>query len=154
MSRYMDRFDDVASGHKDDYELIGDALLVEKIEQGEQKIGSIYIAPSQSARSTFDQDQPTFVRILAIGEGYYDEKTKESISLNVRPGDIALVSNLSVRWFSTFLNMGDYELNTIGITRESEIKMRFNGEAGYNNVKETLRKHAEKALEAKKKENL
>lgn len=148
MSRYLERFT-ALSDIKDKYQLIGDVMLVEKIKPGEQKIGSIIIAQAPNHKSDFLADQPAFVRVLAVGEGYYDDTTKESVPLSVKPGDIILVPAMSVKYFSVFPGISDYELNTIGLTRESEIQMRFMGEEGYNQMTELLAKFAKKPDENK-----
>lgn len=141
-SRYLDQFKAMSEEAKDAYELYGDCLLVEKLKEPERKIGSIILATANGRTDTFGQDRPHFVRVLAIGKGFYDDKTGEDVALSVIPGDIILVGPMAVKYFSMFGDLGAYEPDSIGITRESEIQLRFKGEEGYGQVFGTLNKHA------------
>jgi co-chaperonin GroES (HSP10) len=148
-SRYLSRFNALTEV-KSTFELIGDCLLVEKIKEEDLiKKGSLYIPISSkmSAREGFNENRPSFVRVLAVGEGYYDPETKASVPLNVQAGDIILIGALSVKWFSLFGAMEGYETETIGLTRESEIQLRFKGEDGFKKVFETLNGRREEKRE-------
>lgn len=136
----------MASESVESYELYADCLLVEKLKEPELKVGSIYLAPV-SSHSSFKADRPHFVRILALGKGFYNEETNEDVPLNVQAGDIVLVGPISVKYFSTFGDLEAYEPDTIGITREAEILWRFKGEEGWKQVFTTLNKHTKKALD-------
>jgi hypothetical protein len=85
-----------------------------------------------------DMNKPLFVRVLAVGEGYYDETTGNEIPLNVQVGDIILVGRIGVNFFSTFCGLVSETGNQIGLSRESEIRMRFKGEEGYQAVQQLL----------------
>lgn len=139
-SRYLESFRKLACKGTEFHELIGDCILVEKIKEEEiVKKGSLYIPTSTSfsMKEGFNDNKPCWVRVLAVGQGYYDDEGKD-IPLNVCVGDIILVGKLSVKWFSVFGELDKYEAETIGLTRESEIQLRFKGEDGYKKVFETL----------------
>jgi len=144
MSKYLERFKAMAETNSDSYELIGDCILVERLPKEEQKIGSLYMPSTLNAKNTYELDKPNFVTVLAVGKGYYDEATKEEHPLSVKPGDVILVSPLSVKWFSAFLGMADYASDTIGITRDSEIQLRFFGSDALAKVTETLSRFVQK----------
>lgn len=145
-SNYLDQFKAMADEAKEAYELYGDCLLVEKLKEPERKIGSIILATANGRQDSFGQDKPHFVRVLAVGKGFYDEKTGEDVALSVEPGDIILIGPLAVKYFSMFGNLEAYEPDSIGITRESEIQLRFKGEEGYGQVFATLNKFAKKKV--------
>lgn len=130
-SRYSERFESLKKEGHSSFVLVGNTLLVEKIKAPERKVGSLFVPTDVKQRGSFDQDIAVFVRVLAVGEGYYDDVTKEDLPLDVQVGDIILVGQLSVKYFSFFGELQNYEPDTIGITRESEIQLRFRGEEGY-----------------------
>jgi co-chaperonin GroES (HSP10) len=145
-SNYLDQFKAMASESADAYELYGDCLLVEKLKEPERKIGSIILATASGRVDSFAQDRPHFVKVLAIGKGFYNEETGQDVPLSVAPGDIILVGPMSVKYFSMFGSLEAYEPDSIGITRESEIQLRFKGEEGYGQVFATLNKYAKKKV--------
>lgn len=142
-SLYLEKFKKLANEQSDAFTLIGDFILVERIPDEEIKRKSGLIIPDMTKRTalnTLTGDKPNWVRVLLVGPGYYSQDTDENgnitertVPLDVKPGDIALVSQVSVRYFSTFAIDG-YEADTIGLTKESEIQLRFHGEDGYNRV--------------------
>ena len=137
-SKYINRFTN-AGEMKESVELIGDCLLVEKIKDEELTTKSgLIIATSSRQIGTFAENKPVWVRVLMVGEGYYDSETDTSIPLNAKPGDIALVGQVSTKWFSVFGELKNYEPETIGLTRESEIQLRFKGEDGFKTTFERL----------------
>lgn len=129
----LPRFAQLSEKARDAFELIGDCILVERIKEPEKKTASgiIYGLETKNQLGTFAQDRPHWVRVLVVGEGWYDEETGESVPLNVQPGDVVLVSQVSVKYFSTFGDMDGAPADTIGLTRESEIQLRFKGEEGF-----------------------
>lgn len=142
-SRYLDRFQAVQN--HDSLEMIGDLLVVEKLKEPEKKVGSLYVPEIKHVRSSMGADtQPCFLIVVAVGKGYYDDATKTEIPLNVKPGDIIMVGNASVKYFSTFGDLQDYEPDSLGITRESEIQMRFRGEDGYSAIFDILNSYGRK----------
>jgi len=62
---------------------IGDRLLVELIEEDEQKVGSI-IVPDTA------KEKPQIAKVIAVGEGHRDGK--DIIPLTVKVGDKVLFS--------------------------------------------------------------
>jgi len=145
-SAYLERFKNL---NRQGIEIIGDAILVERIKEAEKKTASGIIIgiDVKNQLGTFAQDRPHWVRVLAVGEGYYNDDTGEPSPLNAQPGDIALVSQVSVKWFSTFGDLNGYQADTIGLTRDSEIQIRFKGEEGYRTTFRSLNEGAEAQVE-------
>jgi co-chaperonin GroES (HSP10) len=129
-SKYLDVFKSVEGS--DDLVIYGDALLVEKIEEEMVKeLGNgvkLYLAESKTHKDSMASDKPVFVHVLAVGQGFYDGD--KDVPLTVRPGDIILVGQYSVKWFS-HLEVEKYAPFEIGLTRESEVQMRFKGLEAY-----------------------
>lgn len=129
-SRYLNKIQAMVRDN-DSLELIGDLLIVEKLPEPEaRKVGGLYMQGSSHARSEMGLDtRPNMVLVVAVGKGYYDED--KNIDLNVKPGDVILVPHASVKWFSSFGDMLGYDPDTLGLTREVEIQMRFKGIEAY-----------------------
>lgn len=112
----------------------GDLILVEKIPVAEVKTSSgIIIATPEKQVRGVGADLPTFVRVLAVGPGYYDEDTNETVPLEARPGAVVMVGENSVKWFSQ-LPLTGYKPYEIGLTREAEIQLKFKDDTEYEGV--------------------
>lgn len=112
--------------------LIGDVLLVSRIKLPEPKSeGGLVLASSAITGykqvTGFDANKPIFLKVLAVGKGYYNETTGEDVPLDVEPGNIIEVGANSVVFFSSFGNIVDNvdAGQGVGITREAEIRIKF-----------------------------
>jgi co-chaperonin GroES (HSP10) len=143
MSKYLKAFQAIKTEAGDKYHLIGECLIVEEIGQVEVKTASGIVLSSGGTRKVdgLDMNKPLFVRVLAVGEGFYDDETGESLPLETQVGDIILIGRMSVQFFSTFGPLISEGTNQIGLTRESEIRMRFKGEEGWDKVCGILEGH-------------
>lgn len=130
-SKYLARFEKLAAEGQSLYELVGDALLVERIT-GEQKTASgLVLAEDPRMRGGLQAGKSQFVIVVAVGKGWYNEENGETVALDVQPGDIILIGEASVKYFSLFGSLDKYETDTLGITREGEIQLRFKGQEAY-----------------------
>lgn len=139
-SKYLDRFSALPASASDSFMLIGDYLLVERIDLEERRTSSGLIVSHGSTKSihhSTEADLPVFVYILAVGNGFYDESTDKTVDNTVSVGDICLVGRNSVRWFSD-LEVKDYMPYEVGLTREAEIHLVFKGKEGYQKVIDCL----------------
>jgi co-chaperonin GroES (HSP10) len=131
-------------------ELYGDAILVEKIADEElvKDLGNgkkLYIPTVDRQVNTLQADKPVFVHVLAVGKGFYDPDTGKDLPLSVQPGDIILVGVNSVKWFSA-LELDNYEAYTIGLSRETEVQLRFKGLESYRRYFDALNPRVEKKI--------
>lgn len=117
-------------------ELIGNAILVGALAKDDiKKIGSLYIQKQEKFQvNAWDSNQPEFVKVLAVGKGYYDSETNKDIPCELVPGNIIQVGKASVNWFTTF---GEIVRNAeigfgVGLTLEGETKMKFKDEETYH----------------------
>lgn len=132
---HLPAFKKLSEDCADHFELVGDCLIVEEIPHEEQKTkGGVYIPTSKRIGQVdgLEANRPTFVRVLAVGNGYYDPKDERDIPLEVEVGDIILVGRMGIKWFSTFGPIVSSGEAQVGLTRESEIQLRFKGQHGYN----------------------
>lgn len=137
-SKYLEAFKSAKEQAGDVYELYGDALLVEKVPEEEMKTsGGIYIASNvKNQIGNISDNKPFFVHVLAVGQGYYDVDGKD-VPVSVQPGDIILIGVNSVKWFSQ-LEIPSYESFSVGLTRESEIQLKFKGQEAYKKFFEAV----------------
>ena len=139
---YEKQFENLRNQNKEDklYRLFGDVILVERIEVKEVKTKSgLVIAQTPEQRlNNYYENACAFVRVLDIGEGYYDSEDNSTVPLDCEPGNILLVGEMSTSWFSVFHNLQDYKPNSIGLVRESEIRMRFQNQDALDKTFQTL----------------
>jgi len=139
-SKYLPAFEAAKAEVDESGILTGDLLMVEKIDQPEIKsTGGIILSASVDHRQTnsIGANMPHFVRVLAVGKGFYNEETGEDVPVEVKPGDIILVGEQSVKWMAHWplLNYTPFQ---IGLTREAEIQIKFKGEEGFNKLFDAL----------------
>ena len=121
-----------------DLQIVGDVILVSRMPEREAKTkGGIVMASSMltghKQMTGFDSNPPMFVKVVAVGAGYYDEETGKDVPLDVTVGNVIEVGQNSVVFFSSFGNIVDDKKNTgIGISRANEIRLKFKDEAAYN----------------------
>lgn len=128
-SRYLKAF---TEAEKTQTPLFSDALWVERVPEEEKKTASgliVGIQPTQKQIGTLAGDQPTFAHVLAVGRGYVDAEGND-VALSVEPGNIVLLGTQSVKWFS-MLDINNYDSYSVGMTRESEVQMKFDTLADY-----------------------
>lgn len=113
--------------------LVGGVLFVEHIPDEEVKSAAgLILASGDKQLGAFDADRPHFVRVISVGEGYYDDVTKEDIPLEYEPGNVLLVPLNAIKYFTSF---GSYigrqfkhkkgESFGVGIASAGEEWMRF-----------------------------
>lgn len=132
-SKYLDYFVTNEATIREQMETIGNIIVVEKVKLPEQKTASgIILAEAPRAQlNTLVSDRPAFYRVLHVGAGYFDADTDADVPLNSRPGDIVLCASTSVKLFSSFPLLGAYEPDTIGITRDEDVQIRYKGQEAF-----------------------
>jgi co-chaperonin GroES (HSP10) len=131
-SKYLSYFIENGARLREQSQLVGDLLFVEKIKFPEKKVGGIIIADNTHKQlGTILGDQPTFFRVLLVGNGYYDDDTKEDVPLDINQGDIILTGAVSAKVFSSFPMLETTETDVLGVTRHGDIQWRFKGEEAF-----------------------
>lgn len=136
-SSYLKHFQHVQETCPDSFDLIGDVLLIEEVKAEEQKTAGGIFLPATGKISQMDgieANRPTFVRVLLVGNGYYDTKSEDTVPVDVKAGDVILVGKLSVKWLSTFGPIVSSAEAQIGLVRESDIQLQFRGAEGQQKV--------------------
>lgn len=128
------------------FKLTGTLLMVEKLPDTEVKTASgLVMATNTSQMNGIGASMPVFLKVVAVGEGTYDDDGIEE-AVDVQPGAIILVGDSSVRWLS-HMPMPLYQPNSIGITRENEIQIKFETEEDYNQWRQLVSKGSETKVE-------
>lgn len=113
--------------------LTGDLMLVEAIPKEEVKTSSgIIIASNERQVNSVKANLPHFVRVLAVGPGFYDE-SGAAVPLDTLPGAIIMIGDNSVKWWS-HLPVTGYKPYDMGITSESEIQIKFKDDEAFRRV--------------------
>lgn len=137
---YLDAFSRMSKELKDEFTLVGDVLLVERLKEEEIKTAGGLIVPGKDSKTggyvaTMSADYPELVRILVVGQGYYDPETDKDIPMQWKAGDIVVVGQQSVQWFPVFGSLTNVKHSyQIGLMRENQIKLKFNGHEGYEKI--------------------
>ena len=130
-SIYLDAFNTTTQEFKDKVHLTGDYLLVEvpPIEEKKTASGLIIDMGTESTANIMGMDENRLLLcyVVAVGAGYYDDDTGADVPLDATPGDIIAISNASLRRYSVFGDMKDYQPRDLGLTRMSDIQMHFKG---------------------------
>lgn len=146
---FLSVFQKLAAQNNGDMTIVGDTLLVEPMQTGPATkeikgpngtMTKLILETELTNRQigSIQDDRPLYVRVLAVGNGFYDSQEGKDVPLDVQVGDILLMGKLSVRWLSTFgplLREGDKQ---IGICRESDKILQFRGQDGYDRVNALL----------------
>ncbi len=141
---YLKAFQALADQCSGLYKLTGENIIVEEIPKEEMKTASgLVIASSMNARQldTVEDNRPLLVRVLLIGEGYYDTDGKD-VPLDVEVGDICLVGKLGVKWMSSIFDVFIQEGATkVGLSKESEIQFNYGSQEALDKCKQVLKEN-------------
>lgn len=133
---YLEAFKKAGSS----FTLTGNKLLIERIEVGEAKTkGGIIIAEASNVRSDFKLAKAHMAVVLAVGQGYFDAEDKKYVPLEVKVGDIVILNQAGAQYFSLLPGLVNYSANTVGITTEADVQMRFSSAEDYNAYVEALK---------------
>lgn len=146
---FLSVFQKLAAQNNGDMTIVGDTLLVEDLNTGpvtkdikgpDGKVTKLILETTLTNKQigSIQDDRPLYVRVLAVGQGFYDSETGKDVPLDVQVGDILLLGKLSVRWLSTFGPLIREGGNSIGICRESDKILQFRGQAGYDRINALL----------------
>lgn len=144
-SKYLNQFKQITS-----LRLRGNRILVEILPKLEIKTagGLIMAASLSDHRSTLEANRAVLAYVLAVGEGYYHDETEETVALDVKPGNIILVSGYGLRAFSDFPGVIGYKQDDICMIRDSDINAVWeNSEAYAQYAKELASGASQKASE-------
>lgn len=122
--------------------LTGSHLLVERPAKAEltTKSGIIIADVSDDWVKTMGSGAPSFVHVLAVGAGHIDDNGKE-MPLDTKPGNILLVGEHSVQWFTSFPGIplkGGKNESQIGIVKENATQARFESYEAFKAFQDSL----------------
>lgn len=127
-SKYYERFQKA----KQFLNLVGDNVLVERLPKPDmvQRTKSGILLPTtqiSTHRTAHTDDIMEFGLVLAIGPGQHvigEDGQLKILPPLTKPGDIILLTD-NIEWYSQFGHMADYDPNTIGRIRDSNVMMFF-----------------------------
>lgn len=139
-SKYLDRFRRLQSEESTPlYRLQGARVLLEILPPREIKTASgiILSAPKDHVRVTAESHQHLLGVVLMTGAGYVDADNNP-IPMDVEVGNIVMINELGLKYFSTFPGIADYTRNTLALTSESDIQMIFSNEQAFEDYEARL----------------
>jgi len=126
-SKYLQKFMALRTDEaKALYRLQGARVLIEVLPPKEIKTASgiVLSAPRDHVKVTAESQQHLLGIVLLTGPGYIDSDGNP-VDLDVVPGNIVMINELGLRYFSTFPGINDYTKNTLALTSEGDIQMIF-----------------------------
>lgn len=140
-SKHLERFQRLES-HGSEI-LRGNRMLVELIEKEELKTaGGLIIANVESDhRTDTEVNRPTMAIVLAVGPGYYDDKTGKDVPLDLQPGNVVLLSQMGLKILTEVPGYSAYvrsKNDTIALTRDSEVHLKWKSAKDYEAYKQLL----------------
>ena len=122
MSKYLEKIQKgLSEAGESNVVLIGSTLLVEVVKRERKTQSGIYLGDRAEGKEL------TECVVVATGAGFYDEEEGDK-PLDTKVGDIIYAEPMNVRLLYSFPVAG-YSPHDIGILDESQILMRFRGEA-------------------------
>lgn len=138
-SKYLSKFTRLQKEGADLFRLNGNRLLIEVLPKEELKKGSIVIATSIKGHKTdTTENMATLAVVLLVGAGYYDDESGEDLPIDLKPGNVVLLSNYAMKYYSQFPGLADYTENEIALTRDEEVHMVFPDLEAYQKIKGLL----------------
>lgn len=136
-SKYLNKFLKV----KDNYKLNGSRLLVELFEQREIKTASGLVVSGagigKGQVNSADNYKAVIGIVLMTGEGYVDSDGND-IPMETKVGNVVMLNDFGLRYYSDFPGLNDYSRNTIAVTAESEVQMKFDSIEAFEAFEKTL----------------
>lgn len=121
-SQYLEKFKKL-EGSK--FKLAGGRILVEVLAKQEMKsAGGLIIAAPSSHKGIIDMQRAVLGVVLMVGEGYIDDEGND-IPMEVKPGNIVVLNEFGVKYYSDFPGVKTYTENKLAMTSESEIQFKF-----------------------------
>lgn len=109
--------------------------------------GGLYMGEANNYKSDVKENRPTLAVVLLLGQDFYSDDApvegddvEETIAAkgSIKPGDLVLVSQVGLKYYSEFPGLVDYTKNTLALTRASEIHMIFPAPTGFDTVQRIL----------------
>lgn len=126
-SKYLEKFKKLQTEEaKTLYRLQGARVLLEVLPPKEIKTASgiVLSAPRDHIKATAESQQHLLAIVLLTGPGYIDSDNNP-IEMDVKVGNVVMVNELGIKYFSTFPGVDNYTKNTLALTSENDIQMIF-----------------------------
>lgn len=121
-SQYLEKFKKL-EGSK--FKLAGGRILVEVLPKAEMKsAGGLIIAAPSSHKGIADMQRAVLGVVLMVGEGYTDNDGND-IPMEVKVGNVVVLNEFGVRYYSDFPGVKSYTENKLAMTSESEVQVKF-----------------------------
>lgn len=123
------------------FTLRGSSMIVEIMEDEELKTkgGIIMATDSNQVRgNSINQHRLTTARVLMCGQGYFNEDTDTYEPLEVEPGAIVIVSQISPQFISQFPGISRPTANKLALLKYADVLALYPSAEAYESVKKQL----------------
>jgi len=132
-SKYLARFQKLEHA---DMPLRGNRLLLELLPKEEIKTaGGLIVATQSDYRTNTQENQCDVAVVLATGSGYYDDDTGEDVSMDLKVGNVVLLSRYGIRAYSNFPGIKDFVAGTIALARDNDVHAAWDSIASFETYK-------------------
>ena len=143
-SKFLSRFEKVRAEAPNTFRLNGSRIFVEVMTEESagaevKSAGGLIIAQSKDMRADLRFQKPVIAVVLQCGAGYYDEDAPDKpIPLDYEPGQVVMISDAGLKYYSVFPGLGTFTENRFAMTLESEILMSWPSIEDYKKYSEAL----------------
>lgn len=99
--------------------------------------GGLVLSSQTDTRTSTKENQADLAIVLAIGAGYIDNEGND-VAIDLAPGNVVLLSRLSLKYYSQFPGISEYTGEVLAMTRESEVHAAWPSVEAYEAYKKTL----------------
>lgn len=140
-SKFLSKFKKLNELASDTFKLNGSRIFVEVLDSSQEvkTAGGIIIAQPKDMRVDRQLQKPVIAIVLQCGRGYYDEDNPEKeIPLEYVPGNVVMIADAGLRYYSVFPGLGTFTENKLAMTLESEVLMSWPSLEEYKKYSEIL----------------
>jgi co-chaperonin GroES (HSP10) len=130
-ARYLTKIKEVAD--KGLLVLNGNRLLIELLEEDEQKTASGIVVSVKPNPLYSSVDKARLAVVLATGPGYVTE-ADEKVDLAYKAGDYIIVNQFGVKTFEEFLGLADYKKHTLALVTDDLIHGKISNYAEFSEI--------------------
>lgn len=140
-SRYFNQFNRLNTEGKKLFTMRGNTILVEVLEEHLERVsegGIIFAADAEQITGTTKEKTGEVGLVLLVGEGYYDEKSSDTIPLDLKPGNVVLLPRYSLSYYSFFPGLATFTKDKLAMCSEDEIRFVYQDLQAYEEAKKLL----------------
>lgn len=137
--QYFSAFARLQTEGEDLFQLRGNNLIIEKLEESERRTqgGLILAQDSNQVRDSMQENAAVIGLVLLSGPGVViDEDTTQDN--DIKPGMLVMIPRYSIEYYTTFPGLHNLTKNRIGRVDASEVKFLYKDITSFQKAQELL----------------